>query len=117
MARKICRFIDSSGCRRLIRNFSPNRNRAMNDTEIKELIRKLDSAVSKEGATASFRSFGETAVLANRQGYLRLGIEFMKRAYDETNDHSAIDYMISKESDFSIDHFTITQEEFDFLSQ
>ena len=89
----------------------------MNDTEIKELIRKLDSSVSKEGATATFRAFGETAVLANRTGYLRLGIEFLKRAYDETNDSSTIDYMISEDSDFSIDHFTTTQQEFDFLSQ
>jgi hypothetical protein len=89
----------------------------MNDTEIKELIRKLDASVSKEGATASFRAFGETAVLANRTGYLRLGIEFLKRAYDETNDHSTLDYLISKDSDFSIDHFTTTQHEYDFVSQ
>ena len=88
----------------------------MNHAEIKEIISKLDSAIPKKDAEVAFRSFGETAVYANQEGYLRLGIEFLKQAFNETGLNSDIEYLIDKNSDFSIDHFTISKEQFDFIS-
>jgi len=88
----------------------------MDHREIKEIISKLDSSIPKEGAEVIFRSFGETAVYANREGYLRLGIEFLKQAFNETGLDSDIQYMIDKDSDFSIDHFTVSKEQLNFIS-
>lgn len=88
----------------------------MTDDEIRGFISKLDSKVSKEEAEVIFRSFGETAICANREGYLRLGIEFLRCALDGTHPAPDIDYMVSAESDFGIDHFTSTREELEFVS-
>ena len=54
----------------------------MNDIEIKKLIQQLDTSISKDGAEIEFGTFGETAIYGNKNGYLRLGIELMKRAYE-----------------------------------
>ena len=88
----------------------------MTDSEIKEFIVRLDSATPKEAAEVMFQAFGETAVYANRAGYLRLGIEFLKCAMTGTDEFPNIDYMISADSEFSIDHFTGSREELDSIS-
>ncbi len=42
----------------------------MTDSEILEIIRRLDSQFSKEGAEAELSSFGEVALYANRDKFI-----------------------------------------------
>jgi hypothetical protein len=88
----------------------------MNDKEILEFIQNLDHQVSKENAVAKFRSFGEVALYANREGYLRLGIELLKCAYKETYPEADLSYLFGRESEFGIDHLTVDEEQFNFVS-
>ena len=88
----------------------------MNDQQILEFIHHLDRQVSKERAVAKLRSFGEVALYANREGYLRLGIELLKCAYKETYPEADLNYLFGRDSDFSIDHLTIDEEQFNFIS-
>ena len=76
----------------------------MDDKKIKEIVENLDHTVPKDGALANFYIYGggedETAVIANKLGYLRLGTEFLKAAYAESvenmdNESSAIRMDIS----------------------
>lgn len=57
----------------------------MDEEKIKKLISGLDESVSKEGAAVQFNAYGggpdESYIQANKQGYLRLGIEILKAAY------------------------------------
>ena len=61
---------------------------SMNDNrfgQIREIVENLDTRVSKEGAVVQFDMYGggpdEAMIKANRLGYLRLGIEFLKAAF------------------------------------
>ena len=58
-----------------------------NDQKIQEIIEQLDQMVSKDGAVLVEGYIdseqGGEFYEANRQGYLRLGIEFLKGAYAE----------------------------------
>lgn len=57
----------------------------LDEERIKKLIDELDGSVSKDGAAVQFNMYGgghdESFIQANKQGYLRLGIEFLKAAY------------------------------------
>jgi len=86
----------------------------MTDSEILEIIRRLDSQFSKEGAEAELSSFGEGALYANRDGYIRMAIELMKCAFDETRSEADLNYIFTKNSEFGIDHLASTRDEFEF---
>lgn len=59
----------------------------LDEATLKELIEQLDEGVPREGAVVRERDgtgiYGDAAgvVSANRQGYLRLGIEYLKAAF------------------------------------
>ena len=82
----------------------------MEDSEIIEFIRKLESHIPAEGAEAKFVEFGEVALYANREGYLRMGLELMKCAFSETYLEADLNYIFSKDSDFGIEHLTTDKE-------
>jgi hypothetical protein len=86
----------------------------MTDSEVIEIIRRLDSRFSKEGAEAELSSFGEVALYANRDGYMRMAIELMKCAFEETRSEADLNYIFTKDSEFGIDHLASTRDEFDF---
>lgn len=52
---------------------------------LESLIRQLDAGVPREGAVVLQREDDEggTLITANRRGYLRLGVEFLKAASAE----------------------------------
>ena len=56
----------------------------MNDTEVAELVAQLDEQVAREDAVVKPEQYGggpdESCIVANRAGYLRFGIEFLKAA-------------------------------------
>ena len=87
------------------------------DEEIKEQVYKLDELISKHDATVAFSAFGETAVYANKSGYLRLGIELMKRAYEGRADGDAIEYLMDHNTEFNIDYLETDRSNFDKLSE
>ena len=88
----------------------------MNDREIVEFIHSLDRQVPKEEAIAKFRGFGEVALYANKQGYLRLGIELLKCAFEETYPEADLNYLFGKDSDFGIEHLTVDEEQFKLMT-
>lgn len=87
----------------------------MTDQEIIDMIKTLERSVSKEGAEAAFLGFGEVALYANKQGYLRMTLELMKCACDETYLDADMNYLFGKDSDFGIEHFVRDQKELDFF--
>src|SRR5688572_2077805 len=64
----------------------------MTDEEIREIVAQLDAAIPREGAVVEIEQDEEmyeiraVAVVANRLGYLRLGIEFLKAAIAPPSD-------------------------------
>jgi hypothetical protein len=87
----------------------------MNDNEIINFIKELEEYVPKEGAEAIFVAFGEVAFYANKSGYLRMSIELMKCAFEETYPEADLNYLFGKDSEFGIDHLTINKEQLDFF--
>ena len=63
--------------------------------------------------TASLRAFGEVALYANRAGYLRLAAAMLRCASGEQADIGAL---FAQDSDFAIDHLTLTPQQFDSVS-
>jgi hypothetical protein len=87
----------------------------MHRNQILELIKLLDNQIPKESADVRLADFGEVALYANKDGYIRMGIELLKCAFDETKNEVELEYLFSKESDFSINHVTTSLEEYDFF--
>jgi hypothetical protein len=88
----------------------------MTDQELIALIKRLDDEVPKEGAVVKSAAFGETALYANKTGYLRLGIGLMKCAFAETNNGEGVDYLFSEDSEFFLEWLTISEEEFKIVT-
>jgi len=88
----------------------------MKDKDIIEFIKKLDSETSKECVEAELRAFGEVALYANKEGYLRMGLELIKCAFDETAQEADLNYLFTEKSEFGIEHLTRTKEELDIIS-
>lgn len=89
----------------------------MDEKQIKEFMHQMDLGVPKDQAVAEFSAFGEVALYANKQGYLRMAIELMKCAFDDTQEEADLSYLFSKETDFGIDHLTFTKDQFKFTSR
>ncbi len=92
------------------------------ESQVRELIENLDERVSKEGAYVKIIVYGgglmDTKLVANRNGYLRLGIEFLKAAFAEKDYKQEkfpniididLDYLLKK-SDVYIDWLERSEE-------
>lgn len=88
----------------------------MRDEEIIEFIRNLENEVPKDGAEAQFVSFGEIALYANKTGYLRMALELMKCAFNETYKSANLNYLFGEDSEFGIEHLTVTKEQLGLIS-
>ncbi len=94
----------------------------LNDPKIKKLIETLDSKIPRENATVKLVQYGggpdESQIIANKAGYLRLGVELLKAAFAKQSDDSkdpndietSIDYLITDDSDISFDWFKRTEK-------
>ncbi|MCO7223281.1 hypothetical protein [Pleionea sp. CnH1-48] len=87
----------------------------MNDEDIIRFIRSLDAKVSKEDAKAKFVEFGEVALYANKEGYLRMAVELLKCAFPEECFEADLNYLFTTDSDFGIEHLTVTEQELKWL--
>lgn len=82
---------------------------------VQKLISELDAAVPKEGARVRLCQYGggadESRVTATRQGYLRLGVEFLRAAYAAPSGDAPtqirvdLDYLLTEDSDIGFDWF------------
>ncbi len=90
-----------------------------NQDKFKQLINELDESVSKDEAKVTFSQYGgdnsEAMIVGNQQGYLRLGIEFLKAAFAPSHSELAkkdphaidvnLDYLLTEDSDIQFDWF------------
>jgi len=69
--------------------------REVDDDSIRQIIEALDAEVPKHGAQVLLHTYGggpdECYCVANKQGYLRLGIEMLRAGYSESDEDSLID--------------------------
>jgi hypothetical protein len=87
----------------------------MSDDEVLAMIDRIEASTPKSGAIAKFRSYGEVALYANREGYLRIAVEMLKCALKEPID-TDLHYLFTEDSDFGIDQLATTEEELAFFS-
>ena len=89
--------------------------------DIKQLVDGLDRSISKENAKVSLQKYGgdldEAFIVATENGYLRLGVEFLKAGFAPytSADKSLgkrpyeiaveIDYLITEDSDVDFNYF------------
>ena len=92
------------------------------ESKLRQIIEILDEGVSREGAYVRITAYGggydESRIVANRNGDLRLGIEFLKAAFAEKDYKQEefpniididLDYLLKK-SDVYIDWFERSEE-------
>jgi hypothetical protein len=91
------------------------------ENKIKKIIRQLDSDIPKENASVKMIQYGggpdESQLTANRNGYLRFGIELLKSAYAKRSEGKKdknyievdLDYLITDDSSISFDWFERTE--------
>ena len=84
----------------------------MNNEQILALAQQLEQ-LSEGEPTASLRAFGEVALYANRAGYLHLAAAMLRCASGEQADIGAL---FAEDSEFGIDHLTLTPEQFESIS-
>ena len=88
----------------------------MTDAELVTLIERLDHELPKDHARVRLHQYGggpdECQVVANRAGYLRLGVEFLKGAFAPSINPKepagvpvTIAYLISGDSSVNFDWF------------
>ena len=85
----------------------------MRDDKILSLIRQIEELISDDVAIAKFRSFGEVALYANRDGYLTIAVAMLKSAIKESAD---LNSLFNQDSDFGIDFLVSSEEELNFVS-
>lgn len=86
----------------------------MTDEDVLEIIKRIEASILKDEGIAKFRSFGEVALYANHQGYLKIAVEMLKSAIGHPADLHSV---FTQDSDFGIDFLVHKQEDLDFLSK
>ena len=98
--------------------------------ELADIVDQLDRRVPREGAWIELKQYGggpdEGQVIGNREGYLRLGVEFLKaaaaKAPNEPIAEAAhpvsvdLEYLIDESSTINFDWFEICNRPEDQLS-
>ncbi len=82
------------------------------ESKLRQIIENLDQSVSKEGAFVRITNYGggvsENRIIANRNGYLRLGIEFLKAAFAEKHYlQEKFPNMIDVDLDYLLKHSSV----------
>lgn len=82
---------------------------------VQKLITELDAFIQKDGARVQLSQYGggpdESRVIATQQGYLRLGIEFLRAAFAPPDAKAPtqitvdLDYLLTDDSDIGFDWF------------
>lgn len=84
----------------------------MTDEEILKFIEQIEQSISTGGAIAKFKGFGEVALYANQEGYVRIAVEMLKCAIGKSGD---LNGLFNKDSDFGIEYMVTTEDQLNFL--
>jgi hypothetical protein len=88
----------------------------LDEQKVREAIAMLDREVPREGARVKLSQYGggpdEGQIVANRNGYLRLGIEFLKGGFpyadedaESTGASVDLEYLVTSDSTIKFDWF------------
>ena len=86
----------------------------MDEEKIRETIALLDREIPREGARVRLDQYGggpdESRIIANKAGFLRLGLELLKAAYaprerGSTSVSVDLDYLLTGDSSIGFDWF------------
>ena len=86
----------------------------MDDARIQQTISWLDDEIPREGARVRLDQYGdgpdESRIIANKLGFLRLGLELLRGAYAPTEQDTDavtvdIDYLLTADSSIGFDWF------------
>ena len=88
----------------------------MTEAELVAAIGNLDEAIPRDHAVVKFHQYGggpdESQIIANRDGYLRLGVEFLKAGLTATGHKDQpnavevdLDYLTARDSSINFDWF------------
>ena len=87
----------------------------MDENRIQDAIRFLDAEVPRQHAKVKLEQYGggpdESRMIANKLGFLRFGIEFLKAAHARPSDQQSnivdieLDYLLTTDSSISFDWF------------
>jgi hypothetical protein len=93
------------------------------ESYLQKIISDLDKKVPKDNAFVQLTEYGggadESKIRANQSGYLRLGIELLKAAFENSIEHDEkyadqvdvdIDYLITEDSSINFDWFERTEK-------
>jgi hypothetical protein len=89
---------------------------SLDEQKIRHAIAMLDDEVPREGARVKLSQYGggpdEGQIVANRNGYLRLGIELLKGAFPSADEDSGstgasvdLEYLVTDDSTINFDWF------------
>lgn len=91
-----------------------NSDESDRESELHSILSTLDDYVSRDGAWVQLSQYGgdpsEGKITGNRDGYRRLGIEFLKATLDADDAGFEVDleYLISPESTINFDWFELS---------
>jgi len=84
-------------------------------TDIRSIITALDDSVPRDGSWVQLTQYGggpdEGQMTGNRNGYRRLGIEFLKATLNDDPEQGCsvdLDYLVSPDSTINFDWFELT---------
>lgn len=87
------------------------------NADLQRLVSALDERVPRDGSWVRFSQHGggpdESKITGNRQGYQRLGIEFIKATLTEPSAESIdvdLNYLVDGESDILFDWFELSDD-------
>lgn len=85
------------------------------DTDLRAIISALNDSVPRDGSWVQLTQYGggpdEGQITGNRNGYRRLGIEFLKATLDDNSEQGFgvdLEYLVSPDSTINFDWFELT---------
>ena len=85
------------------------------EANLRSIILALDGSVPRDGSWVQLTQYGggldEGQITGNRNGYRRLGIEFLKATLDDDSDQGFgvdLEYLVSPDSTINFDWFELT---------
>lgn len=96
-------------------NASENDAPTDDDNELRSIISALDDCVQRDGSWVQLTQYGggpdEGQIIGNRNGYRRIGIEFLKATVNDDPEQGfqvELEYLVSPDSTINFDWFELS---------
>jgi hypothetical protein len=96
-------------------NTADNDKKIDDETDLRSIISALDDCVPRDGSWVQLTQYGggpdEGQITGNRNGYRRLGIEFLKATLDDDSEQGFgvdLEYLVSPDSTINFDWFELS---------